>query len=156
MKREDFVNLQKNRPKAWQDKINKSISATMKKKKLEKELNNHKVVSVIHLELDKPMPVYDMEVPKYHNFAIEVGDYSCIFVHNCRSVHSEVNAICQAAKFGIRFCGADLYCTHLPCITCAKVIIQSKIKNVYYKGEYPDIATTDLFKEANINLFIFP
>lgn len=74
----------------------------------------------------------------------------------CMAVHSEVNAICQAAKFGIRICGADLYCTNLPCITCAKAIIQCKIKNVYYKGDYPDIATTDLFNEANINLLMFP
>jgi dCMP deaminase len=70
----------------------------------------------------------------------------------CAAVHAEENAIAQAAKFGIKICGSDLYITNLPCITCAKLIIQCGITSVIYDQEYPDIATTQLFKEAGIVL----
>lgn len=43
---------------------------------------NHKVVSVELIKLKKSIPVYDMTVEKYHNFAVDLGDNSCIFVHN--------------------------------------------------------------------------
>ena len=40
---------------------------------------NHKVASVVHLELDDSVPVYDLEVDVTHNFLIGPG----IIVHNC-------------------------------------------------------------------------
>jgi len=73
-------------------------------------------------------------------------------LHKCWAVHSEENAIAQAAKFGIKICGSDMYITNLPCITCAKLIIQCGITSVIYDQEYPNIATTQLFKEAGIVL----
>jgi dCMP deaminase len=54
----------------------------------------------------------------------------------CRGVHAEQNAICQAARHGIRTDGADLYCTHMPCFICAKMIIQAGIDNVIYDKMY--------------------
>ena len=42
--------------------------------------------------------VYDLTVPEYENFAVEIGTMSCVFVHNCRSVHAEANAIISAAR----------------------------------------------------------
>jgi anaerobic ribonucleoside-triphosphate reductase len=40
---------------------------------------NHKVASVRLETLADPIPVFDLEVPKHHNFALEAG----VFVHNC-------------------------------------------------------------------------
>lgn len=51
-------------------------------------------------------------------------------------IHAEMNAILFAAKNGISCDGADLYTTISPCIDCAKAIIASKIKNVYYYKKY--------------------
>ena len=51
----------------------------------------------------------------------------------CYAVHAEQNAIAQAAKLGISVEGATLYCTHQPCVICAKIIINSGIKKVIYK-----------------------
>jgi len=64
-------------------------------------------------------------------------DEGCIIIngHCKRAVHAEVNAIIQAGK---KAYGADLYCTHLPCIDCCKTIIQAEIKNVYYINDYYD------------------
>lgn len=41
---------------------------------------NHKVVSVKKIQLDSPVPVYDLTVPVYENFALVSG----IFSHNCK------------------------------------------------------------------------
>jgi len=42
---------------------------------------NHKIKSIEVIEVDE-IPVYDLTVDKYHNFAIKAGDDSSIFVHN--------------------------------------------------------------------------
>lgn len=46
---------------------------------VEKKAYNHRVRSVKRVRLDTPIPVYDLTVPKYHNFAVGGN----IFVHNC-------------------------------------------------------------------------
>lgn len=51
-------------------------------------------------------------------------------------IHSEENAICKAARQGISLDGATIYLTHSPCSHCAKLIVQSGIKTVYYAEEY--------------------
>ncbi|MBS7263459.1 MAG: cytidine/deoxycytidylate deaminase family protein [Eubacteriales bacterium] len=68
----------------------------------------------------------------------------------CFAIHAEQNAIIQAAKIGVCIEGATLYCTHQPCIICAKMIINSGIKRVIYKHDYPDTFALDLFKEAGV------
>ena len=64
----------------------------------------------------------------------------------CYAVHAEQNAIAQAAKLGVSVDGATLYCTHQPCVICAKMIINSGIKKVFYKYGYPDDFSPELFK----------
>lgn len=56
--------------------------------------------------------------------------------HCIRSVHAELNAILQAARYGPPIDGADLYCTMFPCYNCAKAIINAGIKNVYAAHEH--------------------
>lgn len=70
----------------------------------------------------------------------------------CFAVHAEQNAIAQAAKFGINIQGATLYCTHQPCVICAKIIINAGISKVIYKEGYPDEFSLQLFNEAKITV----
>jgi len=70
----------------------------------------------------------------------------------CRGVHAEQNAIIQAAYHGIKVKGSILYCTNLPCSICAKMIINSGIKKVYYKDGYDDSLSLDMFAKAKIEL----
>lgn len=74
----------------------------------------------------------------------------------CYAVHAEQNAIAQAAKLGISVEGATLYCTHQPCVICAKMIINSGIRKVVYKYGYPDDFSLELFKEAGVEVVNFP
>src|SRR3972149_3017266 len=44
--------------------------------------------------------------------------------------HAERNAIYNAGQFGASLKGCTLYCTHPPCVDCARGIIQSRITRV--------------------------
>ncbi len=54
----------------------------------------------------------------------------------CICVHAEQNAILTAARFGIAVEGADVYTTLAPCFGCMKELLQAKVKNIYYLGEF--------------------
>lgn len=51
-------------------------------------------------------------------------------------LHAETNAIAKVAQSTESSLGSTLFCTHAPCIECAKLIYQSGISTVYYKDEY--------------------
>ena len=68
----------------------------------------------------------------------------------CRALHAEQNAIIQAAKLGVNIDGSTLYCTHQPCILCAKMIVNAGIVRVVYHSGYPDDFALDIFKEARV------
>ncbi|PKL50340.1 MAG: cytidine deaminase [Candidatus Riflebacteria bacterium HGW-Riflebacteria-2] len=70
----------------------------------------------------------------------------------CRGLHAEQNAILQAAAFGVSLKGGDCYCTHQPCITCAKMLINAGIKRVVFLGDYPDELSLEMLKEAKITI----
>ena len=70
----------------------------------------------------------------------------------CYAVHAEQNAIIQAARVGCSVEGCTLYCTHQPCVICAKIIINSGIERVVYKEGYPDYFSLTLFEEAGVRL----
>lgn len=55
-------------------------------------------------------------------------------------VHAEENAIALAARSGIQTKGCTLYCTWTPCMTCARMIIQSGISAVIVHREGTDQA----------------
>lgn len=70
----------------------------------------------------------------------------------CYAAHAEQNAIIQAARYGANIDGATLYCTHQPCVICAKMIINAGIKRVVYKEGYPDEFSIRLFEEAGTKI----
>ena len=51
-------------------------------------------------------------------------------------IHAEQNAIGYAARNGIDTEGCIIYCTETPCISCAKLIVASGIKEFHYIDEY--------------------
>jgi dCMP deaminase len=73
----------------------------------------------------------------------------------CRGLHAEQNAIIQAALHGVSVSGADLYGTHQPCITCAKMIINAGIKRVVCFDSYPDELARSFLEQAGIELVIW-
>lgn len=68
-----------------------------------------------------------------------------------RSLHAETNAIAFAAKTGVPVEGCTLYCTMSPCINCAKVIINSGIKEVLYLDEYRDDSGLKMLRNSGVS-----
>lgn len=72
----------------------------------------------------------------------------------CRGIHAEQNAVIQAARHGISIDGSTLYCTHQPCILCAKIVINAGITELVYAGAYPDELSMQLLNEAGMKIRI--
>jgi len=70
----------------------------------------------------------------------------------CRAVHAEQNAIIQAALHGASIANATLYTTHQPCIMCAKMLINAKIRKVVYGKKYNDERGLEFLKEAGVEV----
>lgn len=73
----------------------------------------------------------------------------------CRGLHAEQNAIIQAALHGSSIKGASIYCTHQPCVVCAKMIINAGIQEIIYEGEYPDPLSREMFELAGVKVKLF-
>jgi dCMP deaminase len=56
--------------------------------------------------------------------------------HCERTVHAEVNAICQAARMGSPLDGCTVYLTDYPCWNCFKAMASAGVKNIYYESDY--------------------
>jgi len=68
----------------------------------------------------------------------------------CRAIHAEQNVIIQAALHGVSLAGATIYCTHSPCVLCAKMLINARITRFVTYGLYSEENFRDLFREAGI------
>ncbi|PIR73758.1 MAG: cell division protein DedD [Candidatus Moranbacteria bacterium CG10_big_fil_rev_8_21_14_0_10_35_21] len=83
-----------------------------------------------------------------HTVKHESGDETR---HCIRTSHAEVNAIANAARFGISLEGATLYCHMAPCYVCAKMIINAGIKRVVSEMDYHGSTRgKEIFKECKI------
>ena len=65
-------------------------------------------------------------------------------------IHAEANAISKLARDGESGNGADLFCTHAPCVHCAKLIYGAGIKKVYYRDAYRDTIGIEFLEKCNI------
>ena len=70
----------------------------------------------------------------------------------CRGIHAEQNAVVQAAFHGVSVNGGTLYCTHQPCVICAKMIVNAGISRVVYEEGYPDDFARQIFAESGVKL----
>jgi len=67
-------------------------------------------------------------------------------------IHAEANAIIKLARDGESGNGASLFCTHAPCIHCAKLIHGAGIEKVYYRESYRDENGLVFLKACNIEV----
>lgn len=67
-------------------------------------------------------------------------------------IHAEANAIAKLARDGESGLHADLFCTHAPCIQCAKIIYGAGIKKLYYRNSYRNNDGLDFLAKCGIQL----
>lgn len=72
--------------------------------------------------------------------------------HCVRTVHSEANAIVQAAKNGVSIDDATIYVTASPCWNCFKLIANSGIKKIVFGEFYRDNRVFEYAKISGIEL----
>ena len=63
------------------------------------------------------------------------------------AIHAEMNAIAQAAKYGISIQGATLYVTHKPCISCLKTILATGMTKIIYAKDFQESDEKKAFRE---------
>ena len=73
--------------------------------------------------------------------------------HCVRTIHAEMNAILQCARFGMSTDGASLYVTDFPCLQCTKSLLQAGIKDInYIRNYHNDDYAMKLIKLKNVRL----
>ena len=71
-------------------------------------------------------------------------------------LHAEANAITKVAASGNNCTGATIYITASPCLECAKLIIQSRIRRVVYGEQYRLTDGVELLERAGIEVVYIP
>lgn len=67
-------------------------------------------------------------------------------------IHAEANAILKLAKSNDGGDGAVLFCTHAPCVGCAKMIYGAGIKTVYYARPYRNTDGVEFLEKAGVEV----
>ncbi len=71
---------------------------------------------------------------------------------DCRAIHSEVDAIGNAARRGANTAGATIYVTRYPCEACARAIVAAGIKHVVYgRNQLISPMTEEIFRMADVD-----
>lgn len=67
-------------------------------------------------------------------------------------LHSEANALTKIARSTESSDGATMFCTHAPCLQCAKLIYQSGVSKLYYRNTYRDSAGLEFLEKGGVEV----
>lgn len=93
---------------------------------------------------------YFPDTEKQYPFEDEHGRYG--LKTKPEVLHSEANCLMKLNKSTNTSDGATLFCTHAPCLDCAKLIYQSGINSVYYRNSYRTTEGIDFLKKCNVEV----
>ena len=82
----------------------------------------------------------------------QLSDDTIKLVTKDEVIHAEANAIAKMARDGERGLGSVLFCTHAPCVQCAKLISGAGISKVYYRNWYRDNKGLDFLEKCLITV----
>ena len=114
----------------------------------------------IYVEFLEVKDIYDKYYGIDKNLEVLIenlkNDITDNFIHSRYEIHAEQNAISFAAKNGLSLKDCEIFVNYLPCLECAKIIIQSGIKAVYYLNDYVDkrfnISSEEFLKENGVDV----
>jgi dCMP deaminase len=66
--------------------------------------------------------------------------------------HAEVNALNKLRRSNGSSSGASMFCSHLCCLGCAIEIVDSGIKEFYYKHEYRDLSGLEYLESKGVKV----
>jgi dCMP deaminase len=70
----------------------------------------------------------------------------------CGCIHSEANALIKA---GAQTPGKLMFVTTSPCVMCAKMIINSNVRRVYYRTPYRDPAGVEVLRQGGVETCLY-
>lgn len=82
----------------------------------------------------------------------QLSDDTIKLVTKDEVIHAEANAIAKMARDGERGNGSVLFCTHAPCVQCAKLISGAGISKVYYRNWYRDNKGLDFLEKCLVEI----
>lgn len=91
----------------------------------------------------------DME--KRFPYIDDQGDYYSL-VTLPSVMHAEENIILYSSKKGIALEGCEIFCTHQPCLNCARMIYGAGFKRVVYKEEYRSKEGIDFLRDMQMTV----
>lgn len=83
---------------------------------------------------------------------IQLSDDTLVTKTKDEVIHAEANAIIKLARDGESGNGASLFCTHAPCIHCAKLVHGAGISKVYYRHSYRDTIGLEFLEKCGIEI----
>lgn len=88
--------------------------------------------------------------PSGEDHCIDVGcdinsEGSCI-----RTIHAEANLVSIAARFGVSLENTDIVCSYSPCVVCARLMLNLKIRKLTFFKLYKDCSGLDLLYDHAI------
>jgi dCMP deaminase len=70
----------------------------------------------------------------------------------CGCLHSEANSLIKA---GAQVEGKVMFVTMSPCVMCAKMIVNSNVRRVYYRTAYRDPAGVEVLRAAGVEACLY-
>jgi len=67
-------------------------------------------------------------------------------------IHAEANAIVKLARDGESGNGSVMFCTHAPCVQCAKLIYGAGISKLFYRDAYRDNNGLDFLAATGVEV----
>lgn len=67
-------------------------------------------------------------------------------------IHAEANAVAKLARDGESGKDSAMFCTHAPCIQCAKIIYGAGISSLYYRNSYRDELGIDFLNKCKVEV----
>ena len=109
----------------------------------------NKIFEDIENILDKHLNKKDHLIVKRISKEIRNHERLKNLIEFCRSIHAEMDAITSAARNGVvSLQNASLFSTTFPCHNCARHIVATGIKKVYYIEPYEKSLASDLHQDA--------
>jgi len=74
------------------------------------------------------------------------------YIEVSTAIHSEAALVAEAARRGLSLDGAHLYVSTFPCPNCARLIVRSGIKKIFYAAGYSLVDAEDILKTNNVEI----
>lgn len=95
-------------------------------------------------DCDASLPEYPKKWPH---------DADCKSLQPCATAeHAERNGIAFAARHGVALLGTTMHVTHMPCLECARSVINAGVEEVFYLHDYRKFDGVELLEQAGITV----